>query len=191
MRGERPGAADPRGGLTPMASRRIKRAGLAGAGLAGAGVAGGLAVRRAVARRFPRAPEVEPLGPPESAACVREHDVVVADGGSTHVIEQGPRTGPLVLLLHGITLSSAVWRYQLRDLSAAGYRAVAIDFRGHGRSVAGSEGLTIDRLAADVEEVITAPGPRLVCSSSAIPWAGWWRCGCWRGIRPVRPEPAG
>ncbi len=66
--------------------------------------------------------------------------------------------GRPLLLLHGITLSSAVWHYQLRDLAAAGHRVAALDFRGHGRSQAGTEGYTIDRLAADVEEVSVALG---------------------------------
>jgi len=140
-----------------VASHRIKQAGLAGAGVAGA-VASGVAVWRAVARRSQRTPDTKATDPFQMPAGVREHDILTADGASIHLVEQGPAAGPLVLLLHGITLSSAVWHYQLRDLSAAGYRVVAIDFRGHGRSVAGSEGLTIDRLAADVEEVMAALG---------------------------------
>jgi pimeloyl-ACP methyl ester carboxylesterase len=42
--------------------------------------------------------------------------------------------GPLVLLVHGFPESWYSWRHQLGPLAAAGYRAVAIDVRGYGRS---------------------------------------------------------
>jgi pimeloyl-ACP methyl ester carboxylesterase len=139
-----------------VAARQLKRAGIAGLGVAG-GVAGGLAVQHAVARHFQKAPEVAPLAELETPAGVREHFVPVSDGGSIFVVEHGPRRPtPAVLLLHGITLSSSVWAYQLRDLAEAGYRAAAVDFRGHGRSLSGTDDLTIDRLAADVVEVMAA-----------------------------------
>jgi pimeloyl-ACP methyl ester carboxylesterase len=49
-----------------------------------------------------------------------------------HVVEQGE--GPLVLLVHGFPESAYSWRRQLPVLAAAGYRAVALDVRGYGRS---------------------------------------------------------
>lgn len=42
--------------------------------------------------------------------------------------------GPLVLLLHGWPEFWWSWRHQLPALAAAGYRAVAVDFPGYGRS---------------------------------------------------------
>lgn len=48
------------------------------------------------------------------------------------VAEQG--AGPLVLLLHGFPETSYAWRHQLAALSSAGFRAVAPDMRGFGRS---------------------------------------------------------
>jgi pimeloyl-ACP methyl ester carboxylesterase len=47
-------------------------------------------------------------------------------------VEQG--AGPLVLLVHGFPESWYSWRHQLPVPAAAGYRAVAIDVRGYGRS---------------------------------------------------------
>jgi len=49
-----------------------------------------------------------------------------------HLVEEG--TGPLVLLVHGFPELWYSWRHQLPALAAAGYRAVAIDVRGYGRS---------------------------------------------------------
>ncbi|MFJ8928414.1 alpha/beta hydrolase [Streptomyces sp. NPDC102364] len=60
------------------------------------------------------------------------HRLVPSPAGRTHLVEQG--TGPLVLLLHGFPESWYSWRRQLPALAAAGYRAVAIDVRGYGRS---------------------------------------------------------
>ncbi|MFF3493533.1 alpha/beta hydrolase [Streptomyces sp. NPDC002795] len=60
------------------------------------------------------------------------HRLVPSPAGRIHLVEQG--AGPLVLLLHGFPESWYSWRRQLPALAAAGYRAVAIDVRGYGRS---------------------------------------------------------
>ncbi|MFG3021988.1 alpha/beta fold hydrolase [Streptomyces sp. NPDC048254] len=60
------------------------------------------------------------------------HRVVSGGGRRIHLVEQG--TGPLVLLVHGFPEGWYSWRHQLPVLAAAGYRAVAIDVRGYGRS---------------------------------------------------------
>ncbi|MER6174650.1 alpha/beta hydrolase [Streptosporangium sp. NPDC001681] len=60
------------------------------------------------------------------------HRSVSVPGGRIHVAEQG--SGPLVLLVHGFPESWYSWRRQLPVLAQAGYRAVALDVRGYGRS---------------------------------------------------------
>ncbi|MEU6719106.1 alpha/beta hydrolase [Nonomuraea sp. NPDC046802] len=60
------------------------------------------------------------------------HRLVSTPAGRTHLVEQG--AGPLVLLVHGFPEFWYSWRHQLPALAAAGYRAVAIDVRGYGRS---------------------------------------------------------
>ncbi|MEV7583261.1 alpha/beta fold hydrolase [Streptomyces erythrochromogenes] len=67
----------------------------------------------------------------EPTAALR-HRTVEAPAGRLHLVEQG--TGPLVLLVHGFPESWYSWRRQLPALAEAGYRAVAIDVRGYGRS---------------------------------------------------------
>ena len=59
---------------------------------------------------------------------------VAANGISLHVTEQGE--GPAVLFCHGFPDTSYTWRYQMRAAAAAGYRAIAPDMRGYGRSSA-------------------------------------------------------
>src|SRR5688500_10701726 len=69
---------------------------------------------------------------PSGMATDVEHRIGPVEGGRIHLVEQG--SGPVVLLVHGFPESWYSWRHQLPELAAAGYRAVAIDVRGYGRS---------------------------------------------------------
>jgi pimeloyl-ACP methyl ester carboxylesterase len=60
------------------------------------------------------------------------HRIVDTNGIRMHVAEQG--SGPAVLLCHGFPESWYSWRHQLSALAAAGYRAMAPDMRGYGRT---------------------------------------------------------
>ena len=62
----------------------------------------------------------------------QRHLSLASNGIRIHAVEQGQ--GPLVLLVHGFPESWYSWRHQLPALAEAGYRAVAIDVRGYGRS---------------------------------------------------------
>ncbi len=50
--------------------------------------------------------------------------------------DRSPSDGPLILLVHGFPESWYSWRHQLPVLASAGFRAVAMDVRGYGRSSA-------------------------------------------------------
>ncbi|MEO5899212.1 MAG: alpha/beta hydrolase, partial [Ilumatobacteraceae bacterium] len=65
------------------------------------------------------------------------HRIEHVNGIRIHCVEAG--VGPLVLLVHGFPESWYSYRHQLPVLAAAGYRAVAIDVRGYGRSSAPAE----------------------------------------------------
>ncbi|MER6308745.1 alpha/beta hydrolase [Streptomyces sp. NPDC001657] len=95
-------------------------------------------------------PADHPAGPVHRFAEIPE--------GRIHFVEQG--TGPVVLLVHGFPESWYSWRHQLAALSAAGYRAVAIDVRGYGRSSKPSEVSAYRMLAhvADNVAVLRALG---------------------------------
>ncbi len=80
--------------------------------------------------------------------------VATSDGGEIHVVERGH--GRPFVLLHGVTLTTASWHYQLVDLVEAGYRVLALDLRGHGRSRPGRDGYSLARLAEDLREVLGA-----------------------------------
>lgn len=79
-------------------------------------------------------------------------------GGRIHVTEQG--TGPLVLMVHGFPETSYSWRRQLPAIAAAGFRAVAIDVRGYGRSSAPApvDAYRMTALVADNVGVVRALG---------------------------------
>lgn len=60
------------------------------------------------------------------------HHTAACNGIRLHYVSCGE--GPTVILVHGFPESWYSWREQLPALAAAGYRAVAIDVRGYGRS---------------------------------------------------------
>jgi pimeloyl-ACP methyl ester carboxylesterase len=88
----------------------------------------------------------------------RAHKLLNCAGTRIHAVEEGD--GPLVILLHGFPESWYSWRHQLTALAAAGYKAVAIDQRGYGRSskYRVQEAYRIGQMVGDVREVIAAYG---------------------------------
>ncbi len=88
----------------------------------------------------------------------RSHRSLVANGIRHHVIEQG--RGPLVLLIHGFPEGSYSWSPQIDALAGAGYRVVAPDVRGYGRSDAPSDvaSYRMRELVADAFGLVDALG---------------------------------
>ncbi|MFI0914510.1 alpha/beta fold hydrolase [Streptomyces abikoensis] len=87
-----------------------------------------------------------------------EHSTVEVNGIRLHIAEQG--RGPLVLLLHGFPESWYSWRHQFGPLAEAGYRVVAPDQRGYGRSEQPEaiDAYSIFHLTGDVIALIHALG---------------------------------
>jgi pimeloyl-ACP methyl ester carboxylesterase len=86
------------------------------------------------------------------------HRFVSANGSRFHVAEAG--AGPMVLLLHGFPEFWGAWRHQLSALAGAGFRAVAVDLRGHGASDKPPRGYDGYTMASDVTGLIRALGER-------------------------------
>jgi pimeloyl-ACP methyl ester carboxylesterase len=63
-------------------------------------------------------------------------------------------TGKPVLLLHSWGVDGDMWQYQMVDLVDRGFRCIAYDRRGHGRSSQPGEGYDFDTLADDLATVI-------------------------------------
>ena len=101
-----------------------------------------------------------------------QHRYVAANGARFHVAECTPECGadpPLVVLLHGFPEFWWSWRDQLPALTAAGYRAVAMDLRGYGGSDKTPRGYDAITLAQDVAGVVKSLGER----SAVVVGHGW------------------
>jgi non-heme chloroperoxidase len=66
--------------------------------------------------------------------------------------------GPAVLFSHGYPLSSDAWESQMMFLLQHGYRVVAHDRRGFGRSSQPSQGYDFDTFADDLAALVEALG---------------------------------
>ena len=85
-------------------------------------------------------------------------DVTASSGllSSTKVhVEDSGGNGRPVVLIHGWPLSGESWSEQVGPLSAAGYRVVAYDRRGFGRSDKPSKGYDYDTLADDLDGILS------------------------------------
>jgi non-heme chloroperoxidase len=76
------------------------------------------------------------------------------DGTEIFYKDWGPRDAPVVMFHHGWPLSSDDWDAQLLFFLANGYRVVASDRRGHGRSSDIGSGHDMDHYAGDVDAVV-------------------------------------
>ncbi|MGO4503751.1 MULTISPECIES: alpha/beta fold hydrolase [unclassified Dyella] len=63
-------------------------------------------------------------------------------------------TGPVVVFSHGWPLSSDAWDSQMQFLATHGYRVIAHDRRGHGRSDQTWQGNNMDQYVADLAELL-------------------------------------
>jgi pimeloyl-ACP methyl ester carboxylesterase len=79
-------------------------------------------------------------------------------GIKVRVVERGDPSSPPVVLVHGWGCSAYVFRRNMPALAAAGFRAIAIDLKGHGLSykpLAGEE-YTIDSLVDHLRDFLDA-----------------------------------
>ena len=80
--------------------------------------------------------------------------ITVKDGTTIYYKDWG--TGPVVTFSHGWPLSSDAWDGQMLFLAQNGFRVVAHDRRGHGRSSQASSGNDMNGYADDLAAVIEA-----------------------------------
>ena len=89
-----------------------------------------------------------------------EHKQIIANGIKLHVVQDGPITGRLVILLHGFPEFWYGWRRQIPFLAAKGYRVWVPDQRGYNLSdkPSGVSAYSLDDLAGDVIGLLDAAG---------------------------------
>lgn len=106
------------------------------------------------------------------------HQYIETNGLRLHVLQDGPKDGPLVILLHGFPEYSYAWKRQIPYLASAGYRVWAPDQRGYNLSDKpdGISAYSLDELAADVIGLIDAAGQEKVFLIGHDWGAGvaWW-----------------
>ncbi|WP_158016307.1 alpha/beta hydrolase [Mycobacterium basiliense] len=74
------------------------------------------------------------------------------DGTVLHALVAGH--GPTVLLVHGYTAGLYEWNIVWDSLRDKGFRVIAFDQRGHGRSTLGSDGIGSRPMAADLAAIV-------------------------------------
>jgi len=80
--------------------------------------------------------------------------ITTKDGVEIFYKDWGPKTGRPIVFHHGWPLSSDDWDAQMLYFVGKGYRVIAHDRRGHGRSSQVSDGHDMDHYAADVAAVV-------------------------------------
>lgn len=93
---------------------------------------------------------------PVSSITKNGNYVTTHDGVQIYFKDWGPKDGPVVTFSHGWPLSSDSWESQMIFLASQGYRVVAHDRRGHGRSSQPWDGNDMDHYADDLAAVIDA-----------------------------------
>ena len=115
-----------------------------------AGALGGEAAGSVMAADVPAQAEPAPQG--------AEPGVAAMAGAVRLHIEDSGGNGRPVLLIHGWPLSAQAWAPQVPALQAAGYRVVAYDRRGFGRSDKPASAYDYDVLADDLQQVMDQCG---------------------------------
>ena len=95
--------------------------------------------------------DIAERAPPDHGGKAPAHSV------SLHIEDSGGAGRPVVLI-HGWPLSAQAWAAQVSVLQAAGFRVVAYDRRGFGRSDKPESGYSYDTLADDLQRVIDQCG---------------------------------
>jgi pimeloyl-ACP methyl ester carboxylesterase len=87
-----------------------------------------------------------------------QHAIIRANGIDLHIAEMG--SGAAVLFCHGFPDTWRGWRRMMEAVAAAGYRAIAMDMRGYGKSSAPEDPAlyTVLHTVGDVVGVLDALG---------------------------------
>ena len=79
---------------------------------------------------------------------------------STYYLESGPADGPLMIFVHGWPALSIMWRDQLEHFGGLGYRCIAPDMRGYGKSSVPPrhEDYALENIVGDMVELLRGLG---------------------------------
>ncbi|MGV6876433.1 alpha/beta fold hydrolase [Pseudochelatococcus sp. B33] len=80
--------------------------------------------------------------------------IVTKDATEIYYKDWGPRDAPSIVFHHGWPLSADDWDAQMLFFLNKGYRVIAHDRRGHGRSAQVSDGHDMDHYASDIAALV-------------------------------------
>jgi len=80
--------------------------------------------------------------------------IITKDGTEIYFKDWGPKNAQPIVFHHGWPLSADDWDNQMLYFVGKGYRVIAHDRRGHGRSAQVSDGHDMDHYAADAAAVV-------------------------------------
>ena len=83
--------------------------------------------------------------------------ITVKDGTTIYYKDWGPKNAQPIVFHHGWPLSADDWDTQMLYFVDKGYRVIAHDRRGHGRSSQVSDGHDMGHYAADAAPVSSTP----------------------------------
>jgi pimeloyl-ACP methyl ester carboxylesterase len=113
---------------------------------------------------------------------VKEYDVET-NGITLHATDQGE--GPAVVFCHGFPDTARTWRAQMQAVASAGYRAIAPDMRGYGRSSAPADAALYTPLQTTADLVGLLDALKI---QSAIIVGHDWGASCAWGAALMRPD---
>src|SRR5258708_3194494 len=93
------------------------------------------------------------LSSPSSTGAKTMNTITTKDGTEIYYKDWGPKTAQPIVFHHGWPLSGDDWDAQMLYFLDNGYRVIAHDRRGHGRSAQVSGGHDMDHYAADAAAV--------------------------------------
>lgn len=111
------------------------------------------------------------------------------DGLTLALYEAGPKDGLPLILVHGWPEMGYSWKNQMGPLADAGYRVIALDLRGFGRSSAPKDPVHygVANIVSDVEAVMDARG----IEKSMIVGHDWGGIIVWRAARMISERVLG
>src|SRR5450756_904850 len=103
-----------------------------------------------------QSPTSQPNSSPHQPTTGEEQMDFITVKNGTKIYYKDWGIGQPIVFHHGWPLSADDWDSQMMFFLAQGYRVIAHDRRGHGRSTQTFNGNDMDTYAADVDELVTA-----------------------------------
>jgi non-heme chloroperoxidase len=120
----------------------------------GAGLAAAAGLSPSVFARLSAPAGTDATAPSNPSSIPKNMNTITTKDGTT-IYYKDWGTGPVVTFSHGWPLSSDAWEAQMFFLASNGYRCIAHDRRGHGRSSQPWNGNDMDTYADDLAELFT------------------------------------